>query len=588
MTTRRSESRNIEAENEPIRDDGRDIIIVSDLHMSEGRHDASATFDRKEDFFYDDAFERFVNYLTENAYKKKRKLRLIILGDFVDFLQVDPKKNNHSENNAYETDNVSHIERKPCYSISDTSSQAAVKKLEIIKAGHRVMFETLNRFVRGDHHLHIVLGNHDIEFVFLEVQEHFKELVLEDKDADSTYRERITFHPWVFYVPGVVYADHGHQYDAMNSFANQLSPYLPSDSQEKTIELPLGSFFVLHLFNHIEESDPFADNIKPSTLYMRWALRNRPSRILKAVLWLFIVFCVWMWKTVIWYWRWRWKMRIRHWWRKKSEPERAEETREQGANEDPAKDENEFEPKREVVKKIHDNVTKAMLVHDHKKQLGILLLAIPGLGSLLVFSLFVIVSSVKKWLISPLKRLFFWPFSERKFEVRESPWNEWLSFKESGVKSYNYLFDAAKKIHVILTRNHAQVPVYVFGHTHHAEQYLLEKDNKAPRYINSGTWTPIIPDRFDLLGKRELFTFVELHRDEESGEMVSELKLWNDAAGRPEPLTRLREAKWSPGDPPEPPRGSSRLLIFATIAALLSAIFILLALGAIGLWLFNG
>ncbi|MDP9485702.1 MAG: MFS transporter [Actinomycetota bacterium] len=48
-------------------DGGRDIIILGDLHMSSGRGESIGTFDRNEGFFYDGAFERFVDHLLSRA-----------------------------------------------------------------------------------------------------------------------------------------------------------------------------------------------------------------------------------------------------------------------------------------------------------------------------------------------------------------------------------------------------------------------------------------------------------------------------------------------------------------------------------------
>ena len=83
-------------------DDGRDVIIISDLHMSAGRDDRTGTFDRNEDFFYDGAFGRFVDHLIDRARAEERRLRMVILGDFVDFLQVNP-----GQASGYETGDTS-------------------------------------------------------------------------------------------------------------------------------------------------------------------------------------------------------------------------------------------------------------------------------------------------------------------------------------------------------------------------------------------------------------------------------------------------------------------------------------------------
>ena len=465
-------------------DDGRDIIILSDLHISTGRRESTGTFDRNEDFFYDGAFERFVGHLLSRAQTEGRQLRLVILGDFVDFLQVDP-----GEDSGYE--------------IGDTSSASTLAKLEIIEGGHRTAFGALGRFVGEGHLLDVVLGNHDVEFVWPEVQARFREMI--SRHAGSEVDERVSFHRWIFYVPGVVYADHGHQYDSRNSFVNPLAPFLPPKNTK--IELPLGSFFVLYLFNELEHNDPFADNIKPSTLYIRWALLNHPSQGVEALL-LFRKF----WRRVM------------------------EKTRDTGSPDEAAERREalrryagEIGLPPDAVGEIHEDLAKIPTVRERADQEEALLRAL-GLGgtplNVALGALRLLGGGSSKHHTSPTQNGHLAPASFR---------GEPRSHEE---RPKNYLLATARKIHGILARSGKAVPAYVFGHTHNAEQASI--DGGKARYFNSGTWTPLIPNRFDLLTTRELFTFVEIRREPaESEGVVPKLLLWNDLAGRTEPLTRL-------------------------------------------------
>src|SRR6266852_9045122 len=67
-----------------------DLLIVSDLHLSEGRDPDRKEFSRKEDFFSDEEFARFLAYHKRGTPDHPRELKwhLIINGDFLDFLQV--------------------------------------------------------------------------------------------------------------------------------------------------------------------------------------------------------------------------------------------------------------------------------------------------------------------------------------------------------------------------------------------------------------------------------------------------------------------------------------------------------------------
>ena len=64
------------------------LLIVSDLHLSEGRHPQTKKFSRNEDFFFDEEFSRFLDYHQQHPQENRKPWHLIINGDFLDFLQV--------------------------------------------------------------------------------------------------------------------------------------------------------------------------------------------------------------------------------------------------------------------------------------------------------------------------------------------------------------------------------------------------------------------------------------------------------------------------------------------------------------------
>jgi UDP-2,3-diacylglucosamine pyrophosphatase LpxH len=162
------------------------IVFVSDFHMSAGNHH----------FSDDDAFVSFVDHLLHHG---GPEVRLVILGDFLDLLRVSP---------------------------FNRSRRDAPHKLDAIVREHAPVFEALSRLLNNQVPVDIVAGNHDVELVFPEVQRHLRALV----------RDGLTFHPWIYYVPGVVYAEHGQQYHDINSFTTLLCPLEGQDE----IETPLG------------------------------------------------------------------------------------------------------------------------------------------------------------------------------------------------------------------------------------------------------------------------------------------------------------------------------------------------------------
>jgi len=244
-----------------INRDESNIVIVSDLHLSEGRDPRTKRFNRNEDFFFDASFDRFLSHLESEADRRNRKWRLIIAGDMVDFLQVTRVPGN-SEFELRESEKE--------YGLG-SSPEKTIWKMKIMMDGHWLFFRALARFITRGNNCTIITGNHDIEWTVPEVRKAFREemknyLPKGTPNAHKVVSGQIEFCPWFYYEPGLIWVEHGHQYDGMNSFDYLLFPYLPNSNE---LMLPGGSFFVRYLFNKVEHKDPFADNIKPTSAYIK-------------------------------------------------------------------------------------------------------------------------------------------------------------------------------------------------------------------------------------------------------------------------------------------------------------------------------
>jgi UDP-2,3-diacylglucosamine pyrophosphatase LpxH len=251
------------------RSDEFDLVIISDLHLSQGRDPVTKKFNLNEDFFFDEEFGRFLFFLEDESKRRGRKWRLIIAGDMMDFLQVTavPKPG--------EVD-FEISEREKEFGLG-TEEIKTVWKLKRVMDGHWRFFQSLANFLNKEHRVVIIPGNHDVEFVYEQVQTAFKSELskyLTDPPVAKDLGGNVEFFPWFYYEPGLVFVEHGHQYDALNSFDFFLCPFRTVHGKTM-IDLPSGSFFVRYFFNRIEKIDPFADNIKPVTKYVYWALRHR-------------------------------------------------------------------------------------------------------------------------------------------------------------------------------------------------------------------------------------------------------------------------------------------------------------------------
>jgi hypothetical protein len=169
-----------------------------------------------------------------------------------------------------------------------------VFKLWKVLDGHWLFTFALVEFLEQGNRLSIGRGNHDPEFLYDVVREHFRKMLFwfysqkmnrgmstaEELDAFRQACDRIQFLDWFYYEPGLIWVEHGSQYDELNSFPHWLAPYLP---RRDHIEMPWGSFFVRYLFNSIENEQPWADNIKPPTDFLIWFVTRKPVLALRFV-----------------------------------------------------------------------------------------------------------------------------------------------------------------------------------------------------------------------------------------------------------------------------------------------------------------
>ena len=273
------------------------LLVVSDMHLSEGFDPRSGKFSRLEDFLFDVPFDRFLRYhegLKEQPRFGGRPWLLIINGDVFDFLQVVSRPDDDRLLRVVKGSDSPHLsENEKVYGLGTTAGES-LWKLSRIARGHQTFFAALGWFVAQGNAIAVLKGNHDVELHWPVTQERFVREVRrayerrrrETGDGPplppEVFRERIRFYPWFYYEPGRVYIEHGCQYEQANHFRDFLNPVLP-DAPDY-IELPWGSLFVRYLFNKIEDVHPFADNIKPITRYLSWAFREDPLKTIDVLI----------------------------------------------------------------------------------------------------------------------------------------------------------------------------------------------------------------------------------------------------------------------------------------------------------------
>jgi UDP-2,3-diacylglucosamine pyrophosphatase LpxH len=309
----------------------RNYVFVSDLHLSEGRLPGEQYYHKNEDFYYDEEFAKFLRYLEKEREDRsyKNRWRLVINGDFLDFLQVttapdpdDPQAVaafkeavEGATGKEYEEGDLE-IRRKEYRLGLRFDAPKSVWKLARIMEGHLAFFDAIGEFLAAGNELLIIKGNHDAEFHYPEVRDYFRKMIdyLADdfqrsrpegggrrptgrnrKKADAVSK-RVFFSRWFYYEDGLFYAEHGGQYDMSNRYTFFLDPTIElRDSGLPTIRFPFGSFFVRYFFNELEEGVPLSDNIKSRLKVFIWILCNKAVYGLLKVrtLWYFITGYVW-------------------------------------------------------------------------------------------------------------------------------------------------------------------------------------------------------------------------------------------------------------------------------------------------------
>lgn len=236
-------------------DQKRVTLIVSDLHMGDGRSGDDFVFDK-------DQFVKFLRDQLARPEGQKGEIELIINGDFLEFVQVNPQ--------AYTL-------KSSRYWCSEAESLA---KLDCILRGHPKVFAALKEFQQGGsgtNRVTLFAGNHDVDLYWDGVQKALRDVAGElNIELGKVWYQRYGGRLWV---------SHGHLFtsiDPANNFVHWDEPRRQpaADSEPKRLEMCPGTLFVVRFVNYLEARYPFADNLHPETALKdilwredRWGLK---------------------------------------------------------------------------------------------------------------------------------------------------------------------------------------------------------------------------------------------------------------------------------------------------------------------------
>jgi UDP-2,3-diacylglucosamine pyrophosphatase LpxH len=253
-------------------------LVISDLHVQEVERSPTGRL-----FYFDDEFDDFLAY-----YRDGRRWKLFINGDFIEFYHIpvrpEPGEKLLQGVTLYPTD---------LRFFPGTEWQKSVWKLDVTLRGHPEMLRALADFLAAGNEITLLRGNHDIEFCWPQVQEHFRLLIAQRHPEEVSFEamqaivhQRIRFFPWFYLEPGFIYVEHGHQYDAYCSNAHNLHPVLPGNNGR--VELSISALSMRYFGSRINVIDPIAmENVNSIPHYLWRLVRSNPVQTLKFPLYYF-------------------------------------------------------------------------------------------------------------------------------------------------------------------------------------------------------------------------------------------------------------------------------------------------------------
>jgi UDP-2,3-diacylglucosamine pyrophosphatase LpxH len=256
-----------------------ELIVLSDLHMGRGINPETRRYYTLENFFFDDDFARFCDYLCRDAAARHVPFKLIFNGDTFDLLRIEPDP---------ETPAVTRQDKR--FGPAHTPQQAAHTVAQIL-AGHQSFVRGLAQVLNAGHEIVIMPGNHDIEVQWEPVHDAIRTALTEQ--VRSIYGEAsiapalalLRFEAWFYHEPNRVWIEHGCQYDPENSFRYLLRgkmALVPDAIHELEQDMPLGNFFQRYLYNAFGHITFIVPSTRANLRYVKWLMLHEPRLLLRV------------------------------------------------------------------------------------------------------------------------------------------------------------------------------------------------------------------------------------------------------------------------------------------------------------------
>ena len=213
------------------------ILVISDIHLGAGTY-VNGKRNYLEDFHHDQEMVDFLQYYSSGSYLEQ-DVELVINGDFFDLLAVPFVK--------YFDDEF-------------WSEEASLEKLKIILKAHPEVVKGVKDFLhKKNKSLVYIIGNHDGEFVFDSLRNHFLQLFAKDDQK----KIKIIYHTNQDYIPiEGIYIKHGHEYEMAHNFVPETAIAVNDEGRRYFIP-PWGSYYVTRVINKFKEERSYVNSVRP-------------------------------------------------------------------------------------------------------------------------------------------------------------------------------------------------------------------------------------------------------------------------------------------------------------------------------------
>lgn len=423
--------------------------IISDLHLTE-EEPVNPKFPlwkkyKTRQFFYDNVLAEFLVHIEQQA--EGQPVELVLNGDIFDFdsvMAIPPAP----------VFRVSYWEKKRGLEPKEEKSKFKIQK---ILEDHHEFVTALSEFIRRGNRVVFIIGNHDIELQFPQVQEEIRKHL----KLNQIEQQRVRFVEWFYISNQDTLIEHGNQYDPYCLCEDPVNPFV-RNYNHIYLKLPFGNIASRYIMNGLGFFNPYTEGNYIMTLrdylylFFRYMMRAQP---LLVATW-FGGSVATLWRTI--------KDRIAHPTRNAFTIENRIEKIAEKANAEPRM---VREMKELIVPPASSN---PLLI---AKELWLDRAFLILISAILIFYVFTFLKATFDislfWAFIPLALLlpFFLFYSRSVISM---------------VSSYKEPDDRILAMTALITK----VKRVVYGHTHIPRHEIIG----AVEHLNSGTWSPAFQD----------------------------------------------------------------------------------------------